>query len=117
MKAVLHESALLQPDGTLDPIRQWALMWALHGLGARWVQKPAGRGAYRLQKGALPWQRTRREESTSEIWDAHLAEMNALTIDENVPLQANLVALQVLAAAKQARPELPFCASAALFEW
>ena len=83
-------------------------MWALHGNGARWVQKPAGRGAYRLQKGALPWQRTRREESAPEIWHAHLAEMSALASDENVPLQANLVALQVLAAAKQARPELPF---------
>ena len=106
--ALLHESARLQADGALDPARQWALMWALHGNGARWVQKPAGRGAYRLQAGALPWQRTRREESAPEIWSAHLAEMGALASDENVPLQANLVALQVLAAAQQAPPELPF---------
>ena len=90
----------------LDPTRQWALMWALFGNGARWVQKPAGRGAYRLQNDALPWQRTRREESAPAIWDAHIEQMSALALDENVPLQANLAALQVLAAHHQALPEL-----------
>ncbi len=106
LKALLHESAELQSDGSINPESQWALMWALYGNGTRWAQKGPGRGAYRLQANSLKWQRTRREEMHPEIWNAHLDEMRDLSLNETVPVQANLIALQVLAAANQEWPAL-----------
>ncbi len=81
----------------LDPAINWAAMDVLFFNSARWNQTQPGRGAYKKMPAFV---RLRREERAPAIWDAHLPQVEALLSNQNVPLEANEMALKVLRANK-----------------
>ena len=90
---------LLRAEGNrvLDPALNWAAMDVLYANSPRWKQTQPGRGAYKNMGGFV---RLRREERAPEIWDAHLAQLQELLLDQNVPIEANEMALKALRANK-----------------
>lgn len=69
LMALLHESTRLQPSGTIDPKLQWALMWALHGVGCKSLPDVARIVCKRARccgsaRGARKW----RPKSGGRIW-------------------------------------------------
>lgn len=89
----------------LDFGAQWAAVDVLYKHSDRWEQKRAGRGPYTRTSRPM-YNRLRREEAAPELWDANLAEVPALYLDERVPLQANVTALKVLWSHAQQAPPL-----------
>ena len=102
--ALLNEVLRARGVQAINPTLNWALMDAFYYNSARWSQPKAGRGAYVLDTNKVVIKR--REERAPEVWDTRLEAVRALFGAQDVPDEANAMALKVLRARHEALPEL-----------